>query len=302
MTADGFGISLLANVVFVPLAEAISAGAVATTGKDLTGLTKSLRHTAINKTRQALKARPPAPSTNHDLQRALCLAFHRCGLDWLSTVEARGRHSHGDETPESIAAYTSSARKALYRLDDLAFERTQAFDGLLAKTMMPQVIAAVPEASEELDDLIALTNTLTHVFADWLAEQEGVGKAPELAHNLLFSRAGNTAHEQSAAPVAFGRRVMQEFIEILKSGDYPEATKALEFSILGDLRRDLAQLASNVAGQHGEIDRAFDLVAHQLSALEIQSARAAGQLDQVQDLVTATHELLKIKCGLHLDR
>lgn len=303
LVLEDFSISLLANAAFAPIAELINVGTEATTGQSAGPLVKQFRNQTVSRLRQQFKAKPPSARTNHDLQRAIFLSYHKAGTEWLSVVEALAAYATdnpqfdlGDHTPDSLRSFSNHARKHLCQTERLAYHPEKDFQSVLDDANMSQLIVAVPEATSDEQDYADICRSLTVNFVDWLQAAEKVGDIPEPALNQLNV-------------LTFGRRVLMEIVEILKSGTYPEATKAFEFQTMGEIRQDIKALQTALTQQFKaqgqvlqDLSDKTDQALYMLNGLTKKSAEIVGKLDEIKDIVSENNDLLRIQAGIILDR
>jgi ankyrin repeat protein len=267
-------------------------------GQDVKSRIAGFRKTAASHIRQRLDlGRPPSPATNHDLRRALCLAYTGAARPWVRAVAALPPHEFSEDQRKEKDAFLERVRKYLGAAERAAYDRTASFEGWTGEGLMAALLDAVPESTLEGEDGAAVTRSLTEAFSTWIAGKEGQG-LPEAAHYQLFETSG------ADEVVLFGQSVLQAFIEILKSGDYIEATRAFEQRVAAGLRDGVRAIAAEVEVLGGDIARlgpALSRVETLIDQSALSLARVENKTDCIEALTRSIESRLASQGALNLD-
>jgi WD40 repeat protein len=207
------------------------------------------------------------PSTNHDLVRALRIAWCDATIDLLEEASRQTRKSQeaaGER--DVILRLSKELRWTLIGIRDQAWQRhvpvgTRPMDSV-AKFVVGSVAeyvtgdlddAQVPEELADIECRIAdhLVETLPALVAD--RRSYGRGHASDFDYEKSewhfslppvverLAREGWTPRED-AAPMLFGQRVLAEFAELMKGDAFPEAKAAFNIYLHEQTRRTVQEL------------------------------------------------------------
>jgi len=233
---------------------------------------------------EKLKLDPPPPATNHDLQRALCQAFCETGQRWLNDLAALPEQSLDAAEAETLPAFVRRARAHLGSTERASFDRQEDFDSQVSETLMASVVSSVPEANLASADLDDVALGLKEAFSGWIQGLKD-GALPPTA----VLRLGDTAGD--GGPNLFGHRVLQCFIEIIKSGDYMEATRAFDQRVAGDIRDAVEELSGRLNASMADrafLEGALKDIANNVDQISLTAAvltRAADRMEQTAQKV-----------------
>ncbi|MCF8480177.1 MAG: ankyrin repeat domain-containing protein, partial [Rhodospirillum sp.] len=297
--ADLFFVKLMADAAGMVAGAVVSIATDALGGQDIKSRITGFRKTAASHIRQGLDlGRPPSPATNHDLRRALCLAYTRAARPWVRAVAALPPHEFSEDQRKEKDAFLARVRGYLGAAERAAYDRTTSFEGWTGEGLMTALLDAVPESTLEGEGGAAVIRSLTEAFRAWIADKEGQG-LPEAAQHQLFETSG------ADGVVLFGQSVLQAFIEILKSGDYIEATRAFEQRVAAGLRDGVRAIAAEVEALGGDIARlgpALSRVETLIDQSALSLARVETKTDRIEALTRSIEARLALKGRLALSR
>jgi hypothetical protein len=104
---------------------------------------------------------------------------------------------------------------------------------------------------------------------------------------------------------SFGQRVQTEFVEILKSGRYIQATRAFEQRVAGELRQTVEMIAASMNELGIESTRIGQAIAYSetlLDKIALETAKANHKLDVATEILARIEARQKIAGSVKLDR
>lgn len=167
---------------------------------------------------------PLLPSTNHDLSRALARAFVSCGTRWRKDIERSiNLEPELARQKDVLKGFCIRIEHYLFELEQQSKQRNKPFESNLDDAFFTKLLDAIPLSQIDQVNLVDLTNAITTNFQNFIYTKEGKDW-PDTSVNRLRERFTDEGvfHDCSI----FGYHVVEAFLEILKSGKYPEATVA----------------------------------------------------------------------------
>lgn len=209
---------------------------------------------------------PTSSATNQDLQRALRAAWVRVAQQKLAEIRAmetalrRSPEFHADG---DIALLAACLGEVLGELEVAATRRTDHL--VAASPVEDRLLALVEAASEgssaardgsfivELDE--AFVDGVIALPIDW-------GPFRTRVEKILRQPSGPSGSSAAQSP---GEAILERFVENLKSGLYPAASRAYEILVGGLIRSDIEALgedlesrSANLAGAISELRQTID--------------------------------------------
>ena len=217
----------------------------------------------------------PSPATNHDLQRALAVAVCKA-TDITVRVPLREKiqtPEFREEERRELTRFLDNLTEYLNSIRVAALKRSTEFDNGFENELVADIVIAA--ADNDLNDGKSeeLTKRITYSFKNKLIEREG-GGLPEAVNVELDQKIGGGS--------LFGTVVLDEYLELLKSDEYPEAAKAFEYMQFSTIRQEINTLR----------DELGDVFAKILDALEDSFDHLNVALLRLQSSADAQSELL----------
>lgn len=271
------------------------------------GFTREVQPKLRNAFRAKIGHQTSTPETNHDIQRALAMAFVKAANRWMESLQSALVIPELERDGTDLEAFCARVVEYLNALGTAARDRKSEFVDSAPAALVNSLIDLVPESLSNHDDLAYMTRQLTQVFENFIKAREAQ-ELPEYAQAKLFDKV-----DEGSDYVKFGHEVFKAFVEILKSPDYPEATIAFELQVFGELRKELVALTEKFKEFGGTFDDAmqaikdtqFDIA--QIGHAAFQALQNQGEILKRQSIDIAVirqhiEEGLKDRNSLLLDR
>ncbi|MEP4195997.1 MAG: ankyrin repeat domain-containing protein [Aliishimia sp.] len=284
-------------------------------GPAMDGLILSAQSKATKAARKTLGVQPPHQSENHDIQRALLLAYVRAGESWIAELEKLTNVVDGGNAGTKLSEFCNRVGTHLSDLESKSKNRKVAVEDGGLQPLIYKLIEIVPGDADADADVrgayASATHNLTDAFKHELMRVEGEALPDNAVASLERREEGPIVYRQ------FGHNVVGHFLDILKGGTYPEATKAFEFRLFGVLRNELTNVDAKLdvsLDQGAKLDVQVETVRtelwktrHELSVMGHQMLRAIDvvgekvddRLDELQAELTAYFQYIG---ALSLDR
>ena len=233
--------------------------------------------------------RAAPPDVNHDLQRLLGVVYADCGERWLKSLPDLPEHEDYDGTHrqfKQLCWQQLQDFKTLMGRRDLKPENaTKEEQGALEL-----MLKAIPEVQLDDADYGHVTESLTEGFKALVGRltggtEQGVPMPDRFAATLQIQENGHTS---------FGHEVLRRYIECLKNGDNPEASRAFDFHAFGLLREELAKLQEDA--DSADVKRSLDAAklefANLGASIKDTLLRLENHADQLARLALEQKELL----------
>lgn len=188
-------------------------------------------------------------STNHDLVRAVRIAWVNAALRIIDAAEEATRLDEFGSDATSVSEFAGEARRALRRIRMAAFDRSNAPGSEPIDVHARGVLAGTPEFAHPSGRL-DIDKQVTDGFVAVLTEIAGA--VPE-----LVARIGRDGlKEFSDHPRrSFGELVFSDFAELLKDPmRYPEAMPAFQIYMAGATKELGDQLLGEIKGTTDKLD------------------------------------------------
>ena len=227
-------------------------------------------------------------SANHDLTRAVRLAWVEAALEILDAAEAQAAFPEWSPERDDILRFASLARAELIAVRSAAFDRRTHPGQTPIDEAVGKIIEGVPEFIGQSDDNKP-AGDVTESFSGTLA---ALTKWPLYEVPAIFEQiASNGLAMSGDGPSrAFGELVFAAFAELIKNPDkYPEAREAFHIA-MADMARKLSQ--SILAAVQG-LDDKIDALIAKSDALEVVRRAAAdylAMLPKIADDVVALRQ------------
>lgn len=277
--------------------QVVSVCAKTRSGAALVTRATQVRQRIAGRLSESLRQAPLEPGTNHDLQRLLTLSLRDAGLDWLARLNAVPEHELSQADPSDLAAFDARVRLFIEARGRDAEDRTTPFETVVGEEIMTRVVAAVPEATVATAELKTTCATLATAFRETLEARDGEG-LPEAARTQLDRSDADGLNR-------FGKRVLDSFIERLKSRDHREAARAFDHRVGGEIRSGLQEVREMLAKSDDNVQASLaelDKRANDIDGIALSVARVEQDTAFIRDLLQRTDQRLAARGRLALDR
>ena len=262
----------------------------ASLGKDAPASIAELKFNIIDAAKRKFRLKELEPKEQQDILCAIALAFVKAGKLWIEDI-SKTAENIGDPEYEKFCA---RMRDLMTDMERNATVRHRPVEHLSQPEIIQSLLEAVPEGLSDEATFEASTDILTKTFRNYLEKTE-TEPLPPFASRLLEKRS-----EQNEKISLFGQNVLHSFIGIIKQGDYPQATKALEFRFFGELRHGLKNLQSDLENKFGalpdqieEIDRNIWHIRGELAQILPALARHPAELgSEIEERLRELHQEL----------
>lgn len=212
-----------ATFVFKSVAETLLTRLIdVTVGKDASASIAQRKSEIVTATKQKLGIEELEPNENQDINCAIALAFVKAGKKWLTEVSEKAEAISNDEDKK----FCVRMHHLMQDIERDAAVRTKPVEQLSQPKIIQSLLETVPEGLSDAATLGASTDIFTKAFKKYLEGAEGE-PLPSFASSILERRSG-----QNDERSLFGHRVLNSFIDILKQGRYPQATKAFTKTLM----------------------------------------------------------------------
>ena len=213
-------------------------------------------------------------SANHDLTRAVRIAWVEAALEILGAAKAQSESREWARESTEIGDFESLARTELVAVRSAAFDRRTHPGKSPIDLAVKSVIDGVPEYIGQSAD----TGSEADVTGNFSATLAELTKWPKEEVPAIFAQiaAQGLAITGGGPARSFGELVFAAFAELIKNPDkYPEAREAFHIA-MADMARRLSQ--SILAAVQG-LDGKFDALTSGLDALAAIQKGAANYLE-----------------------
>ena len=226
--------------------------------------------------REKLGKDNPSPATNHDIQRALAIAVCKA-TDIIVRVPLREKIRtpvFPEEERKELKQYLDRLQEYLRSVRDAALKRSNEFDKGFEHELVTDILSAT--AGNDLYDINAeeLTFRIANTVKNRLVAREGQS-LPEAAVVEIDQKIRGVNR--------LGSTVLDEFLELLKSDEYPEAARAFEYLQFATIRGEITQLRDELGAEFSNALDAFDDC---FDHMNVALLRAQDSTDKQTELLT----------------
>ncbi|QIE43105.1 hypothetical protein G5B39_13770 (plasmid) [Rhodobacteraceae bacterium SC52] len=229
------------------------------------------RMKASRRVRTLLSTNPPSPETNHDIQRALARSFVQVCETWIAEI-------HNSRKPAKdwqLEAFADMVRQDCNDIWARSFQHDELFDFFLSGStgVFGDAAQGLFESDpvSDAEDAIAmqaidtaLTDAvLKHYAKMWT--QQNQSTCPSQPGEIWRARPRQGA---DAAFSSYNARLFNQFNTMLKSGEFPEATRAFQNYSVGAVRSEIKALAEAQRDARSEQARALQQIAQQIDQFD----------------------------------
>lgn len=200
--------------------------------------------------------RPQATATNHDLLRALRAAWVRVAQQKVGAIREFQRAvqptAEFRDTPGLASSLADILAEELRHLEMQSTDRRIPFETASpVEERLLLVVQAVPEQVQGRPGE-AEADTLTEAFAEGIVAllQIDRGELRSRIKDILAQKLDIPSQGRALTP---GEAILDQFVENLKSGQFPEAAGAFQFLVSGLIRQDVAAMENRLVGDMAEI-------------------------------------------------
>ncbi|MGJ3265036.1 MAG: hypothetical protein ACFE0R_17560 [Salinarimonas sp.] len=276
------------------LAQAQSIALGVMLGENYPAKLREMRRLSVNKIATSLKQRPASPSANHDLARALILAWCDVARAWLDDCEKLAKSELRGNDAAEMARFVQSARSYIAQLGGNAAKRSE----LLAHDPFHGCIDVVSRATSEVmaepDWFAGVTRQIAEAARDDLVRAQL--DPPQAA----LARLMTTKEEADQTIAVNGRTILDAFVEVLKSGAYPEATLAFHIHAAGAIRAELDTIRADVAAVAQDLATRVEGLATHVDWIAEAAGRIEGKLAEVTDALQRIEARMRQRMPLPL--